>query len=172
MGATGAMGVGAISSFGNAYSQSQAIKGQAAYQKAVTQINAKLANMQAEDALKRGETTARDYKKEVEGMIGTQRVAMAAQGVDVNFGSAKDVQEQTRHQMERDILTIKSNAFREAWGYKVEATNLSYAGKFMEISAKNQSTQTLITGGMNALNYGLQGYGSYSKNNPSTQKTG
>lgn len=163
MAATAGFGLNAFSAISNAYSQSQAIKAQAAYQKSVAEINSKLADMNAEDALQRGEVEARNYKKQVDQMIGQQRVAFASGNVDVNFGSAKDVQDQTRVQAQRDILTIKSNAFREAWGYKTESINQTAAGQFQQLSGQSQATSTLLTGGMNALSYGLKAYDAYKK---------
>lgn len=151
-------GAQALSQFGNAYSQSRGIKAQAAYQRNVAEINSKLADLKGEDALQRGEDAARDYKKQVNRMIGSQRAAFAAQGVDVGYGSAADIQADTATQGELDILTIRSNAFREAWGYKVEANNYTAQGQFAEMGGNMQANNTLLTGGVAALGSGLQAY--------------
>jgi hypothetical protein len=170
MAATAAFGLGAISSASSAYSQSQAIKAQSYYQSGVSKLNAQLAEMKSDDAIKRGGVAARDYQKEVDSMISDQRVAYAGQGVDVNFGSASDIQRETRLQGALDGLKIKNNAYLEAWGYKSEAINDTAAGRFTEVSGKNNANNTLITGGMQSLTYGLQAYASYNKGKSSDNK--
>lgn len=164
MAATAAFGIGAISSVSSAYAQSQALKANSYYQAGVSKLNAQLADMKSEDAIDRGGIQARDYQKEVDNMISDQRVAYGSQGIDVNFGSAADVQQQTREQGAMNVLKIKNNAYLEAWGYKSEAINDTAQGKFTQVSGDANARNTLITGGMNSLSYGLQAYGSYSKN--------
>lgn len=164
-------GINSFGAIGNAYAQSQAIKARAAYQSTISKINAEMANLAAEDAIKRGEVSARDYQKEVDQMIGQQRVAYAAQGVDVNFGSAADIQEETRMRGALDALTIKNNAWREAWGYRVEALNSTFAGEFAKLEGKSASRQTLLTGGMQALGYGAQAAGQFSKSTSPDTRT-
>lgn len=154
-------GVGVMSSLSNGYAQSQAIKANAAYQGTIAKINAELSTMQAEDALKRGNTQVRDYQTEVNNMLSDQRVAYAAQGVDITYGTPAAVQKETRLRGALDVLTIKNNAWREAWGYKVEANNSTFAGKFAQITGEGQSRMTLITGGMNALSNVAQGAQNY-----------
>ncbi len=164
MAATAAFGIGAISSASSAYAQSQAIKAQSYYQSGVSKLNAELSEIKAEDAIRQGYMESRDYQKEVDSMISDQRVAYAAQGVDVNFGSAADIQRETRLQGAMDVLKIKNNSYLEAWGYKSEAINDTAAGRFTEVSGRNNARNTLITGGMNSVSYGLQAYSAYNKN--------
>ena len=161
-------GMQGITAIGNAYAQSQAIKARAAYQSVIAKINAEMATMNAEDAIRRGEITARDYQKEVDGMIGMQKVAYASQNVDVNFGSAADIQAETRMFGALDALTIKNNAWREAWGYKVEALNSTFSGKYAEMEGKYGARQALLTGGMQALGYGASAIGSMYKSQAPT----
>ena len=164
---------GAASSISNAYAQSQAIKAQAAYQATISKINAEIAEMQSEDALKRGDVQARDYQTEVNNMLSDQRLAYATQGIDITFGTPADVQKETRLRGAMDVLTIKNNAWREAWGYKNEALQSTFQGKFASVTAEGQSRMTLITGGMQAVGQLTQGAANiYSMKAPKSQKTG
>jgi hypothetical protein len=83
--------------------------------------NADVADIQAQDALERGEVEADKYGAAVRRMVGAQRANYATQGVDVSSGTPMDVQADTAQWGEINALQIKSNAAREAWGYKVEA---------------------------------------------------
>src|SRR5690242_19657087 len=56
-------------------------------------------------------------------MIGSQRAGLAANGVDINSGSAVDVQSTTAATGEADALTIRNNAARQAYGQQVQGLN-------------------------------------------------
>lgn len=166
MAGTGAL-TGAFSAISNAYAQSQAIRAQAAYQATIAKINAQLAEMNAEDATKRGDVQARDYQTQVANMLSEQRVAYAAQNVDITFGSPMDVQKETKLRGALDVLTIKNNAWREAWGYKNEALQATFQGKYAQITGEGQSRMTLLTGGMQAVGSLVQGWGKIAERYPS-----
>lgn len=150
MGAAAAISSVAISQVGGAYLQSKAQKTQGQYQKAMYDQNAKLADLSADDALRRGDKEVISLKKQGKQIIGAQRAALAAQGIEVDSGSALDVQVDTAYQVELDAMKIKNNAWREAWGYKTEALNARTQGTFAALGAKNAATNTLITGGLGA----------------------
>lgn len=148
-----------------AQQQSKAIKSQAKYQEQMANINSRMADIQSLEAIKRGETNAQDIKTQGRRVIGAQRAALAAQGINVDDGTALDIQLDTAQQVARDAVTVRNNAWREAWGYKVEAINQTASGQFVSASAKFRSSDTLMTGGMQALGYGIQGadrYGAFS----------
>ncbi len=91
---------------------------------ALADYNAAVADIQARDATQRGTEEESKFRQGVDVLIGSQRAGFAAAGVDVGFGSAVDVQADAALLGELDALTIRTNAAREAWGYKVEATDL------------------------------------------------
>jgi len=162
MGATGAMmAVQAVSSSVEADNQRRLGK----YQQQMSRINSKRAEMQAEDALKRGEVEAARYGNKVNQMVGSQKAALAAQGIDVASGSAADIIDQTYAFGVEDVQTIRNNAFREALGYRQQASDYIGQGNLARSGAKAQANQTLIAGGMKSLSYGISAYGDYKKAN-------
>lgn len=164
MAIAGIAGVGALGSLGSAFSQAQAFGAQADFQKQVYDINSKIAEYQATDALKQGERAVETHKRETRSLIGSQRVSMAAQGIDIEDGSALDVQASTRTMSDLDVVTIRSNAYRQAWGYKTQALDASMRGQFAQISGQMQASSTMLTGGINALSHLADGFGNYAKN--------
>ncbi len=78
---------------------------------------------------------------------------MGASGVSVNGDTSTDLTYDSERLGALDALTIKTNAAREAFGYRTQGANFSAQGKFASLSAENTSRSTLLTGGMNALNY-------------------
>lgn len=168
MGATAGFGVQGVSNVGSAYAESESIKAQGSYQRSVADANAELSNMQANDASKRGEAAVNDLRKATKQKVGAQRAAAAASGVDVGSGSAAQLQEDTALQGVQDTLTIRNNATREAWGFRAQANNFQSQGDFASLTARSQSNQTLINGGMRAVGNGASAWGSYSDRNGSS----
>jgi hypothetical protein len=87
-------------------------------------FNAKIADLQAQDAIERGADTESRYRTQVRGAIGTQRAGIAGNNIRVGFGSAVDVQGDAAYLGELDALQIRTNSQREAWGFRMQATDL------------------------------------------------
>jgi len=100
--------------------QRKAAEGQAE----ILDYNAAVADLQAQDAIERGAEAESRFRSQVRGTVGAQRAAIAAGNIDVSFGSAVDVQADAAMLGELDALTIRTNAARESWGYKVQATDI------------------------------------------------
>lgn len=116
--------------------------------KKAADYNAKVAEAQAADALARGRDEESRFRSELKGLIGSQRAGFAAQNIDVSTGSAVDVQADTAYLGELDALTIRSNAAREAWGYRVQAANQRQAGADASRASKFGAASTILgTGG-------------------------
>lgn len=99
--------------------------------------NAQVADLQAEDALRRGADDEQRFRTRVRGAIGAQRVDAAAGNIDVNVGSPVDVQADAAMLGELDALTIRTNAAREAWGFKVQAQDSRARGKIVRKEGAN-----------------------------------
>ncbi len=164
LGSSAAMG--GLSSIGTAFSQSQAMQAQGAYQNTVAQANAGVAGIQSTNAIQQGDIAATQSDLKTRGIIGSQRASLAAQGVDINSGSAAAVQASTGAVGALDSLTIRNNAWRQAWGYQVQAENDTASGQFAQMAANNNSTNTLLTGGMNAVSSGIKSAYYYGGGSP------
>lgn len=153
MGATAA--VTAIN-IGGAALEADSINAQASYANKVIESNQRLNEYKADFAVKRGRAAANNFRKQVKQTKASQRVALAAQGVDVNTADAIDIQRETDEMGAMDALTIENNAWLEAFGYKFENTNLEAQKAFNKIGAKQQATATLINGGMKSLSTAIK----------------
>lgn len=136
-----------VSTLFGASSQQQAGKAN----KALMDRNAEIATFQADDAINRGRVAAKRRLSQVGQTIGAQRVALAAQGVDINSGTAADIQASTAKIGAIDAQTIRNNAAREAWGYKVNAQDLTLRGRLAEREGDNAAASTLLTGSSNLI---------------------
>lgn len=168
-------GLNAIGSIAGAYAQARAQGLQADWQKFqygqqrwAADQNRQFSELMAEDAIRRGDRAAIEHTKKVRQLVGSQRAALAAQGIDVNSGSAMDTQLDAATLGAYDVETIKNNAWREAWGLKVQAGQYSsqaamagISSNLAGISGGFQQASTYLTGGLSALGSGLKGYAAY-----------
>lgn len=169
MGATAAIGIssvgGAYSAHVNASAQANAIQQQGAFQKNIAEFNTKAAEYQAEDAIERGDKNASDIRKKAEQTIGAQRARMAAQGIDINAGgTTEDLILDTKYMAEIDALQAKTNAMREAFGFKSEALQSTLQGNVAGFASSNAARQTIATGGLQSAQYIATGVNAYFAN--------
>lgn len=131
------------------------------------EYNAGVAEMQAKDAIARGHEQEGHLRSQVRQVIGGQRAALAAQGVDVGMGSALDVQADSARSGELDALTLRNNAKREAWGFQVEAQDRRYAadiarrtGQQAYTASKWGAANAILGTGANLMSSRMWGSGS------------
>ena len=139
--------ISGIGSIGGAFIQSAAIKARGEFQKQTAEINTKLAEMQAKDAVRRGEKEVKQLRQGIDHIVAEQKAGFAGQGVQIDSGSALAVQESTRHVGELDVITIRNNAFRQAFGFKLDAIKQNLNGTLGMSAAEFNSSQTLLSGG-------------------------
>ena len=132
----------------NALIQSDAIRSEAKFQSAMAKINERRAQLQAEDAIARGESEAGRYGEKVKQVVGQQKVSFAAQGVALDSGSVQAVQEDTMRAGQADVDTIRTNAFREAMGFKTQAQDYGMQSRMVKSTAQARAAGTLLAGGI------------------------
>ena len=120
---------------------------QGKYQEQVAKNNAITQDRMAVDAERRGEVEEANHRLKVAQMKSSQRAKQGATGAEVNTGSAALLQQDTAEMGELDALTIRSNAQREAWGYRAGATNSRAQGKLDKMRGRSNAVGTLLTGG-------------------------
>lgn len=176
MGASNSMiasgyGLEATATAYGAYASSEAIKAQGDYQKQTADINAEVMDAQASNAVSRGEREVSKLRLTGRAQVGAARASAAAQGLDVNSGSALATQLDAQEQTEKNIMTTRNNAWMEAWGYKTQATFTRSEGAIDQIASRGKAAGTLLTGGLSALADVTKGVGAYYKDAP-PNKTG
>lgn len=128
------------------------IEQQSAFKRWAYDANSRLANIQAQDSIERGETAVKQVRRGTRKAIGTSRAALAAQGVDVNSGSAADLLEQAEYYGEMDALTVRNNAWMESFGYRSQAVQMGAQGIFSTLAGQNAKKQTALVGNINSAN--------------------
>lgn len=141
--------------------QGAAASNAAGAQESLYNTNAKFAELAADDAIKRGDKMVTQVKQAGKKMVGAQRARLAAQGIEVDSGSAQEIQEETAMVTAEDAMTVKNNAWREAWGFKVEAADAAARGRFARVAGDAAYGSSLLTGGLKAAGGILKGAGEY-----------
>jgi hypothetical protein len=130
---------GTAMSAGAMYQQGQVAKQTAAN-------NAKMAEYAAMDAQRRGEEEAAAIQRKGAAIKSAQRVNLASKGLDLNYGTPADLQEQTDFFTQSDIATTRTNTQREMWNLRAQGQQALAKGRADALNATYQSAGTLLAG--------------------------
>lgn len=128
-------------------------------QKAAAKENARLADEQAVDTRRRGAIEEDRRRELTRRQLGAQRAALGANNVVGSTGTPLGLLGETAEYGELDALTIRNNAAREAFGYRVDAANSRTRGRIASRQGSFGAASTLLGGG-------AQAYGDYRRNKP------
>lgn len=109
----------AIGAYSSAKSQQIGLRGAAD----IADINAEQAEKGGQQELLRGNALVAAATARAGQVKGSQRAAMAKNGIDLSDGNAAEVLASTDIMKETDANTITANAVRAAWGYRTQSTN-------------------------------------------------
>lgn len=115
--------------------QAKAQKSQLEFQADMNRINARMAERSAQSVLYQGQQQVGALTLRSGKVKSSQRVAMAANGIDLGEGNAVEVQATTDLMTEIDKNTIEANAVRSAWGYRTQGVNYSNQALITTVSA-------------------------------------
>jgi hypothetical protein len=170
----GGIGLASAYSEANAYERQaelELIKGD--YYRQTGESNAKFSDFIARDIESQEAREVGKVKRRAGQVRGAQRAAAAAQGIDVGDGSAQQLQDETEAISEQDMLTVKTNVWREAFGYKKQAAEYRHQGtmaqletRFKANALRSQADATrfggwasLLTGGLGAASGAMEQFG-------------
>ena len=139
--------------------QANNIQRQAELQKNLDEFNVEQAELDSFNAEADGYTQMARYGSVINAVESTQRNTYYANDVNPNFGTAADLQADSKLTGQLNLLDIQSQAHQRALGYKKQANNMrgqsgmnSIAASFQAESTKN----TAILGAANTVVTGLE----------------
>lgn len=145
IGIASALTAAASSGYG-AYSSGQAQSQAAAYQAQVNANNSTIAQQNAQYARQAGEAQAAQKQMETAQATGGIRAAEAANGLDVNSGSALGVQTSQKLVGSNDVATIRNNALRQVYGYQTQATSFKAQSQLDQMQSSNAAAGGVLSG--------------------------
>jgi hypothetical protein len=114
------MAGGAMGAYKSAAGQKAALN----YQASVADNNAKIADQQAQFALLNGEQEEQAQRLKTAATMADQKAVAAANGVDIGSATPIELMASTKLIGDKDALTIRDNAARQAWGFQTQATGM------------------------------------------------
>ena len=146
-----------------------ATRSAATYQAQVAANNAEIAKRNANYAEEAGQAQANAISLKGAATAGRIKAGQAASGVDVNTGSAVDVQTSQRETSKLDTETILNNANLQAYGYRTQAAGFQAESELDLAKAKQApiGADLAAAGGVlsSASSLGLR----YANFNPQSQ---
>lgn len=136
----------AISAYGQ-YEQSRA-------QAKAHDINAKILEAAARDAIRRGDREAGAVREQATQIIGAQMTAAGASGVALDSDVVQGLSQHSRALSELDVRDIQWNAAREAWGLRMGAAQERQAAR-QAIRAGNLALASTILTGVGQVGIGV-----------------
>ena len=142
--------MGAAISAGGTVMSGVAQSNAANYQAQVASNNAITAQQNAVHAEQAGAVATEAQSKKGAAQQAAVKGALAANGVDVNSGSAVDVQQSAREQSKLDTLTTENNAQLQAYGYRTQSTSYQEQASLDKMTANAAIPGAVVgaTGGL------------------------
>ena len=115
--------------------------------KQVGRNNQTMAEYAAVDAVRRGDEDAARVNRQASQLKGAQRASLAARGLDLNSGTAGEIQDQVDFFNQTDQNTARGNAARDAWSLRYQGSNARAEGDFAAKQGQLKAFSTLLTTG-------------------------
>lgn len=118
---------------------------QGKFEAQVAERNAKLEEASRADAWQRRNVEQMRLWRRVSQQMGEQRAGAAAAGLDVNFGSPSELQQDTLRIGEEDSSTLNENYIKEVKGYDINASNYRLQGLAAKTRGKAALTGSFLS---------------------------
>ncbi len=138
--------------------QGQTIMETAHLKSQIQDLNARFSELDAYHSLVKGEGEAAQEGDKIDEMIGAQRSGYAKNGIDVNSGTAAQVQADTRITGMMNVLNIQKQARDQAQGYLNNALNERLGSSVTTQQGALSATGAQASGILKGVNTGLTGY--------------
>lgn len=145
------------------YQQAETIRENAKLRDQIDGMNEWAAEQDAFNAEKEGYSHSARYQSTIDSTVADQRTAYASKNVDVNFGTAADVQADSKVTGFLNQLDIQRQASEKAYGYKREELNTRLQSGMNDAFAEEQAGAKEAEGTANAAKTFMSGYGGYQK---------
>jgi len=145
--------------------QSEMMRMSADTARQIAELNAKWAEIDAWETEKFGDTQAAALQKEIDQVLGAQKVAMAAQDIDINFGTAAQIRKESETNAFLNLVDVKNAAHAKALGLKREARMMRMGANVQQSQAEINARGAVMGGLLSAAGTGITGYARYRSAN-------
>jgi len=114
------------------------------YQAGVAKLNQQISEQNALYSEQVGELQAGRYGMEAAQRLGGIRAAQASHGLDIRSGSAAQVQSSQKLVSAMDMATIRSEAAKTAYGYRVQGVQFGAQASLDTMAGKNAMSAGMV----------------------------
>jgi len=136
--------------------QAKAQRQAAEYNAKVAENNARLAEENVRREQLSNAQAEQQQRTKTASLIGSERAALAASGVDVNSGTSVDIQASTAKTGFEDLLTIRENSLAKQRAFHQQATDFTNKASMDRATGKNAQLQANIQGVTTVLDAGTK----------------
>lgn len=140
------------------YFASQNVKATAELNRDIAEMNAEFAELDAYDAELDGISAQARYQSMIDNTLAEQSAIMHAQDIDVSYGSAASISEETKFNGQLNMMEIKKQAQEQALGYRRQARDSRLGGDMAYADAQGRASQIMSSAVLGAAKTGLSGY--------------
>lgn len=151
----------AIGSAAVGYYTSRLNKIQNHWASVIAEENQKMAELQAEDALRASQVRVGEISRKAQQVKSGQKVAMAANGIAMAGGTYAEVLTSTDIYKEESIREETLRGYREAWGYRIQGVN--YSGQAGAYASASESSNPLASAAGGLMSGALSAANTYAK---------
>lgn len=112
----------------------------------IAENNARIAADEAKNANAMGDRETQAQAWRTRAMLGQQRAAIAANGIDSQYGTPLEILGETAMFGEVDQQTIRLNTARQAWGFNANVSNIRNQAAVDRYQTKQKGTATILSG--------------------------
>jgi len=152
----------------NGYFASQNVKATAELNREIAEMNAEFAELDAYDAEIEGYSAQARYQSTIDNTLAEQKTMMLAQDIDVSYGSAASIADETNFNGQLNMMEIKKQAQEGALGYTRQARDMRLNGSLAYGDAQAKASAIMGDAIVSATKTGLSGY----KPRPALKKKG
>lgn len=124
---------------------------QSSYEGKVAERNAALDNERAKDSIMRGREEARQLYRRIGEVRGDQTAAMAANGIDVGYGSARRTAEDTAMLADEDVSNLYRNIHERTRGFEISASNAKAEANAARFRGRSAMVNSLFEAGSSLM---------------------
>lgn len=126
--------------------QSEMIRAQAALRQRLDDMNADAAEVDAYKAEVEGFSETARYQSVIDHTIADQRLAFTSQNIDANYGTAAQIQEESKFTGYVNILDIQRQAREKALGFKNDARNIRLGAGYRRMASNAEAAAQQFSG--------------------------
>lgn len=143
----------------DAKNKADSIRSQAQFNARQSEFNARMMEYQKDDIKRQSESAIFQRHRKTKQTVGSQRAALAAQGIDVEGDIGQSLADDEYQYGLEDTQAIANNAWKQSFGIEVNQFDLRMKAKQTRLKGEYDANDTLATGGINAVKSVSGGFG-------------